>query len=232
MRGPSNQPDPTGTRPWFKLLSVWFRRLGPAGPIAMLATCLPALGAFALLGLLIYCISFWFFGGFALLPTYANSGLGGWTFGFAIGYPAAMIALAGASVVGYYLSRRASGQQMSQLIQNNPKSKAIYHSLLNHGFWRGWLVITLIRITPAAPFAATNMLLSAARVPLPVFLFGTLTGIAPRTGVVVYLFSRLENLDFNSSTELWIFAFQAGLTLLILALISYLAKRAIDHVTA
>src|SRR4051794_30650517 len=93
----------------------FFRQTGPAGPMALIVTALPAVGAIFLfwfaprlapwlrdqgwLGLLIFIVSFAVLGGFALVPTYANSIVGGWTFKFGWGFPAVMAGLGGAAVI-------------------------------------------------------------------------------------------------------------------------------------
>lgn len=261
---PTNQPirqSPPNASVWYSAfhmtsknpprflarLSAAFHRLGAAGPLAIVMTCLPAVGTLLLLGvvralapwlhdhlvagLLFYCIGFWIAGGLALLPTYANSGLGGWTFGFALGFPAALAGLLGAALVGYNLSYRITGDRLATVIAESPRSNAVYQSLLNHGFWRALLVITLIRIPPIPPFAATTCLLAAARVPTGVFLCGTLLGIAPRTALVVFAFSKAGTLDFNDPGELWVFAVQLIATAISLAILSFLARRTLAQVT-
>src|SRR5437763_8358641 len=84
----------------------FFRQIGPAGPMALIVTCLPAVGAVFLFsfaqrlapwlremgwpGVVIFVLSFTLMGGFAIAPTYANSILGGFIFKYAIGFPAVM----------------------------------------------------------------------------------------------------------------------------------------------
>ena len=95
-------------------------RLGPAGVLTAIASISPLLGGFVILGLVqhlaptlrslggagaaIYVGAYWLLGGFALVPTYAWSGLGGWTFGGVEGFGYAMAAFAGASWLGYKLA--------------------------------------------------------------------------------------------------------------------------------
>src|SRR5688572_9562940 len=88
-----------------------FNRLGPAGPLAVVASSMPAIGGFLLLGsiqwfspwlranssfgILLCILAYTVLGGLALLPTYAFSVLCGWAFGFAVGFPVAMSAFIG-----------------------------------------------------------------------------------------------------------------------------------------
>jgi hypothetical protein len=100
------------------------RRLGPVGVLAMIAAALPAIGGFTLLGFLprvsewlqgqdgwgitIYIGGFTLLAGLALLPTYAQAVLAGYTFGLVRGTSAALTGILGASLVGYLIARRAS----------------------------------------------------------------------------------------------------------------------------
>lgn len=237
--------DPTG---WAgHRIVTWVRRLGPAGPLTFLVVALPGIGGLVLLGLLtriapwlrehtalglvMYFAGFCLLGGVAILPSYACSGLGGWTFGLAVGFPAAMASLTAAAVVGYLWAKRLAGSQVSDMIQNDARARAVYQALLGSGFWKALLVISLIRVPPVPPFAATNLLLAAARVPLPLYILGTLIGIAPRTAFVVYLFAGLKTLDFGSFVDVRTFAIKAAVTLGVLAILSYLARHAVARVT-
>src|SRR5690349_7698391 len=109
---PDLAPTPT---PHQKRIRRFVKDLGPAGPMALIATVMPALGAIVVvavghevsrwlkahtpLSLIPFILAFATLGGFALVPTYANSLLAGWTFGFAVGFPAVMVGLAGAGII-------------------------------------------------------------------------------------------------------------------------------------
>jgi uncharacterized membrane protein YdjX (TVP38/TMEM64 family) len=94
------------------------------------------------------------------------------------------------------------------------------------------LIVTLIRVPPSSPFAVTNTVMAATRVPVIPFVLGTVIGIAPRTAAVVYTARRAEQLkdltDINDMTS-----FLAGLatTAALILLLIYLARRALKHVT-
>src|SRR4051812_39411862 len=93
----------------------FFRKTGPAGPMAVIVTALPLIGTVVLLtvvsrvspwlrdhgplGVLVYIAAFAALNGFALMTTYANSLLGGWTFKFALGFPIVMGSLIGAAAI-------------------------------------------------------------------------------------------------------------------------------------
>src|SRR5262245_6005004 len=118
----SGDTAPQGQAPEGKVrhLIRFLKRLGPAGPWAVVATILPPVGAVCLLGIvallapslrehrwapLACVIGFAFLGGLSVLPTYAMSIVVGWSFGIAIGFPTALAAQVGAAVVAYEIAR-------------------------------------------------------------------------------------------------------------------------------
>jgi uncharacterized membrane protein YdjX (TVP38/TMEM64 family) len=224
------------------------RRLGPTGPMALAAAVLPVIGGFALLGMLgyvapwlqeldglgvvLYAVGFAVLGGFALLPTYANSILGGWTFGFAVGYPAALAGLLGGALIAYTVARRASGERVMSIIHEHPKWQAVYDALLCSGFWRTLLIVSLIRLPPNSPYAITNLVMASAKVPRVPFLLGTLIGMAPRTGFTVWVAAGLAELDFKAAGQTWMFVAGLVITFIVILIIGYLAKHAVERVTA
>src|SRR4051812_22421398 len=84
------------------------RRLGAAGPLSLLTFVLPPLGSFILLGsvsrlapwlrahpgegLGVYLAGATILAALALLPTFACAIVGGWTFGFGVGFTASLAA--------------------------------------------------------------------------------------------------------------------------------------------
>ena len=170
-------------------------------------------------------------GGLAILPTWAHSVMGGWVFGFATGFPAAILSIVGGSAVGYIVGRLASGERIVRLLEEHPKSRAVYDSLLRSGFGKSLLIVTLIRLPPSSPYAVTNLALASARVHPFVYLLGTFLGLAPRTAVVVYLASKLSQLDFKTPHPRLAIAMMIISTLIVLGILGHLANRAITQVT-
>jgi uncharacterized membrane protein YdjX (TVP38/TMEM64 family) len=223
-----------------------FRQLGAAGPLTILVTVLPTVGGLVLAGFIttiapwlrehvllgwtLHCVVFAIAGGFALVPTYVNTGLGGWTFGFVAGFFVVLISLTAAAILTYVLARRAAGSRVAQLIATHPNAAVVYDALIGRSFARAVCIVTLIRIPPGLPYAATNVLMAAARVPLAAYALGTLLGMIPRTLVGTFLFSRLTKLDFSSRHEMEYFAIEILGTGLMLAILSYLARRALAQV--
>lgn len=228
-------------------LSTFLRRLGPAGPLAVVAATLPPLGGFALLwqlnavgpwlkshdavGVLLYIAGFTVFAGLALLPTYAQAILGGWAFGFALGLPAALSGFLGAALLAYGLARRATGRRVVQLIEEKPKWQAVYAALLQSGFWRALMIVTLLRLPLNSPFAITNLVMAATRVPPLAFGLGTLLGMAPRTAAAVFIAARLQELTFEGTQTRWMWVASLVATLAALIVIGHIANRAVTRVT-
>lgn len=223
-----------------------FRRLGPAGPLAVIAASLPLVAAATILslisrlapwmrehhelGLLLYIGGFTVLGGLALLPTWVHSILGGWAFGAGVGLLAAMASFLGASAVAYGIGRWAAGNRVVGLVEENRKAKAVYDALLRSGWGRSLLIVTLVRLSPNSPFAITNLAFAAARVPMSVFWLGTALGLAPRTAIAVFFGSKLSELSFD--TPKWLIVAGIVVTLAVLAVIAQIANRALAQITA
>ena len=224
-----------------------FRRLGPVGPLAIVAATLPGIGGFVLLGtlkwtgpwlrdqgnvgVLLYSLGFAVMSGLALLPTYAQSITGGWAFKGWPGAPSAIAGIVGGSLIGYVIARRTSGDRVVKLIEEQPKWKAVCDALIGGGFWKTLVIVTLIRIPPNSPFAITNLVMGATRVQGLAYTLGTLIGIAPRTIIAVMIGAGLSNLDFKNVTSTWHTIAAVVSAVAVLAIIGAVANRALDKVT-
>ncbi|MEO1583424.1 MAG: VTT domain-containing protein [Planctomycetota bacterium] len=189
---------------------VRFRDFGRAGPLAITAAVLPALGGFALLGFMpqvsgflndlgrwgfvLYVAAFALTSGFAILPTYAQAALGGYAFGLVGGIPGAMLGFVGGSIIGYAVARLTAGDDANKAINDHPKWRAVRDAFVARtedpekaSFWRTLGIVTLIRFPPNSPFALTNLLMASVRVPKLIFLIGTAVGMLPRTALVVFI---------------------------------------------
>ncbi|MGH7244881.1 MAG: TVP38/TMEM64 family protein [Phycisphaerales bacterium] len=152
-------------------ISIWLRELGAAGWF-------------------VYVALFIFSAGVGFLPTYGQSLLGGWVFGFLWGFPGAMLGFVGGSVIGYFIAKRVSKHKVEEILKSNPKARAASEALVGHGFWRTLGIVTLIRIPPNSPFAITNLVLASSGVGFLPYLLGTAIGMAPRTAITC-LFAAL-----------------------------------------
>ena len=85
---------------------------------------------------------------------------------------------------------------------------------------------------PSSPFALTNLALVALRVHPLAYALGSLIGLAPRTGAVVFLAAGLKELTFDQPQQKWMWLASIVLTLIVIAIIGHLANKAIARVTA
>lgn len=231
------------------------RRLGPAGALAVLWAVAPALFGFLLLGniaslsdwlkinptygILGYVAVFVVSAGLGLLPTYAQSILGGWVFGFAYGFPAALAGFAGGSLIGYFIARTVSKERVQQVIDQKPTWRAVRESLIGQGFWRTFLLVSLVRLPPNSPFAVTNLVLSTTGVKLLPYILGTMVGMAPRTGLAVGLAAAgaatgakdIQTFVGESAGNVWLIVGSLAVLFVVLAIIGFLANKAIARVT-
>ena len=221
------------------------RRLAP---LAIVSLALPPLGAAVLIGYLstlgpwlrgqgasgvaLYVAGFGVLGGFALLPTYAPAILGGWAFGDGLGLPAALAGFLLASAINYLWAHRLSVSHAAQVLAERPKWLAVRNALVGRSWWKTLLVVALIRVPPNSPFALSNAAMAAARVPMGAYLLGTLLGLAPRTAVAVRAGSHLSTLDFRHRDAFGSAAITIGLSIVVLGILGWLARRALDSALA
>lgn len=182
--------------------SVWWKRLGPTGLLALLWTAAPAIAGIVLLtyigpvkdwfhaypdaGLAIYTAIFILAGGFGLLPTYAQAVLGGWVFGMMYGLPAALIGFTGAALIGYVIARLVSHDDVERTINEHPRARVIRNALIGRGPWRTLGIVILLRLPPNSPFSLTNLAMASTGVGIMPFAIGTMFGMLPRTAVAVF----------------------------------------------
>lgn len=227
-------------------IGAMIRRLGPVGPLALAAAVLPAIGGIFLLanlgslgtwlrdhawqGAALYAVCFAVTSGFALLPTYAQAILGGWAFGLSGGTALALIGIVVGALIGFLVARRSAGDRVTNLIDEHVKWKAVYDALVNSGAVRTLGIVTLLRLPPNSPFAMTNLVMAATKVPLGIYALGTLVGIAPRTALAVYFGSGMESLDDGTPGKKWMFFVSIGISLVIVMIIGQFAQKALHRV--
>ena len=229
------------------------RSLGPTGLLGLAWTAAPAVCGTALLaslgplsdwllyhrplGLVLYTVTFVLGAGLGFLPTYAQSILGGWVFGVAAGLPAALVGFTGGGLLGYQVARRVSNDRVEELIEANPKARAIREALVGRGPWRTLLVVALLRLPPNSPFALTNLVMATTGVPLPAFVAGTFLGMLPRTAVAVALAAAAsatgaEDIQaFVRHRGPWLLAAGVLGGMAVLGVLGAIARRALSRVT-
>lgn len=228
-----------------------FKQLGLAGYLALAWAFVPALGSIALFwylnsigqflrghemqGLVIYTVGFAVLAGMGLLPTYASAILGGWAFGFAHGYPAALVGFVAASLIGRAIAKPTAKDRVEQLISQKPKWKAVRDALIGGTPGKTFLIVTMLRLPPNSPFAITNFVLSATRVPLVTYVFATLIGMAPRTGLVLYVASTLQNKLASEAAKTrpdWLLEIGIAMTVVVLVVLWFIGDKALRKLTA
>ena len=113
------------------------------------------------------------------------------------------------------------------VIAERPRWHAVHRALLGSESGRTLLVVTLLRIPPASPFALTNFVLAAGRVPLWDYTLGTLIGIAPRTAAAAFAAAGLEQLRFKNVSENWMVVAGIIVTIVVCVVLGVLSNRAL-----
>jgi uncharacterized membrane protein YdjX (TVP38/TMEM64 family) len=248
---PADEKTTTGV--WAHVVAFYrsMAKLGPAGLLTAAASVSPPIGGFVILGFVpklgpwisshgttgavLFALAFWFLGGFALVPTYAYSGLAGWTFGIWSGFFLCMVAYAGASLVAYWLAGWLAGDRAVKMLEGSPKWKAVIHALVGGSFWRTVWVIAVVRAPPTSPFSFVCYLMSLVRVPIGTYLFATLLGLAPRTLGTIIMFASgrdlYEHFDPNRPQEVWLKVGGIVLSLLAVVVVTRIAQNALKQVT-
>jgi len=228
-------------------IRAYFRELGRLAPIALVTTFLPVVGSSILLAVA-YPLGYWlrenweigagfyFFGilifcGLALLPTNVIGIVGGWAFGFYFGIALLISGIVSAACASFLIHSRIVGDRLPHVFDAHPKAKVIYHALLGQSVWRTTLIIFLLRLSPAMPFALTNFLMASARVSLKSFLIGTFFGMLPRSSAVVFVGAGLSELNFENAESSWLIIGGIIATITSVIVIGLISKRALEHLT-
>ena len=231
----------------FKSFRDQIKEFGKLTPIALVTAFLPMLGAIALafygsifagwlrehweLGSLVYFSVVLVLCGLALMATNVIGIIGGWAFGMNLGLGILITGIVGAALISFFIHRRIIGDKVPELAGRHPRAQAIYEALVGEGFWRATGIILLVRLSVLMPFALTNFLLASAKVSWKAYLIGTLFGMLPRSGAVVFAGAGLSELNLSNPTETWIFALGIAATIASVFIISIISRRALDRLT-
>jgi uncharacterized membrane protein YdjX (TVP38/TMEM64 family) len=223
------------------------RRLGAAGPVAIVLSFWPPLGGFVLLafltalgpwlrdhgtvGMLTYVVVAGILMGVSFVPTYSCAIIAGWAFGFAAGLPLALIAITGSALIAYVIGRWIARDRVLEVIQERPRWNAIHRALLRGDNVETITVVTLMRIPPAAPFALANFVLAAARVPSLAYTVGSFLGVIPRTAMATFAAAKLEQLRFKDVSERWMVVAGIVATVIVCIVLGVMANRALRQIT-
>ena len=226
----------------------WIRRLGAAGPVAVLLSFAPPLGGIALLsvltwsggwlrlhpetGWLVYATAAALLIGFSFVPTFSCAIIAGWAFGFLGGWLISVVAVTAGAVLAYALGRGITKDRVVELVREHPRLDAVHRALLARRARETVLVVVLVRLPPAAPFGLTNFLLAAARVPLREYIAGTFVGVMPRLALTAFVGAALEKLRFDHVLDRWMVVAGAVVSLVAIVALGAMAGRALRRVAA
>jgi len=176
--------------------------------------------------------------GLGLLPTYSQSFLGGWVFGMKFGLLGAILGFTGGAAIGYLFSRVVTGSSVDRWIDRHRKGRVIRDALARGSLWRTFAVVTLLRLPPSSPFALTNLALGATRVPFWLAMIATPIGMLPRTAVVCFLAAAAVSSGATDikqvykETPTWAFVGGIAVSVGVIALIGWMAERALSQLVA
>ncbi len=177
------------------------------GGLALAAVLLPGLGLLMIGGLVGKGVSDWTgwpwwtaFGfvavagclvGLALMPTHLTSLLAGFLYGMGGGLIAGLGAVGVGTALGYAIAARLAPDRLREWVERSAWGRRLAEEMLDASPWRRWLVVVLARLPPQVPFALGNVLGASARVGGRTMVAGTLVGMLPRVGLVVWVGSTL-----------------------------------------
>lgn len=227
-------------------LKEFNKDFGKLGGIALVTTFLPIVGSTLLLTV-VYQVSPWLqdnkeigvvlfvtvmtiLSGVALLATNILGIVSGFAFNFQVGIIAQLLGIIGASTVMFLLAKRYASKNFFSTIDQKPKLKAIHNALLNESVFKTLLIITLIRLSPAMPFAVSNFIMSASGISFKTFILGTILGMAPRASAVVFVGSSLSELNFSEPQESWMLIVGIVSTVLAVMVVGVVSKRALNNI--
>ena len=167
--------------------------------------------------------------GLSLMPTHAASLISGMLFGWGGGSLLALVGTLGAALLGHRLLSALVGRRVLEALERRPRAAAVHRALVGRGTVGLAGLVALLRLSTLLPFAATNLVLAAARVPVLPFLAGTALGIAPRVCVVALAGSGLSELDLSRSSDQRLALLGAVATVLVLVVLTRLARRVLKE---
>lgn len=221
--------------------------LGRLAPLGLAALFLPMAGSAILLtflspigsilrenptvGAIITFAAVVVFCGLSLLPTNVVGVVSGWAFGFETGIAILIVGILGAAYVSFRLCTRVSGDRLTKQLEHYPRSKAIHRALLHDNPRRTILIVLLLRLSVVMPFAFTNLLLAASRVPFRAFIIGTAIGMLPRAATTTYIGAGLYELDINNAEDTTVFVIGAIASIICISVIAVFSKKALARMT-
>lgn len=175
-------------------------------------------------GIVLFC-------GLSLLPTNVVGVVSGWAFGFPLGLAVLALGVIGASYISFLLCSRISGDRLIAQLDRHPRSKTIHRALLHESKLKAMLIVLLLRLSVVMPFAFTNLLLAASRVPFRSFIAGSAIGMLPRAIATAYIGAGLYELDLNNAEDTTVFIIGAIASIICISIIAVFSKKALTKMT-
>lgn len=220
---------------------------GRAAPVALFATILPISGSIVmlivgpflavamrgtgLLGATYFAIAYALLGGIAIAPTYTTSMIAGWAFGVRLGMATMVAGTMGGAFICYLGARRFAKERVMESFHDHERLDTVRRALLEDSVPKTLWIIFLLRLSPILPFGTTNILLATSGVRLPIYLVGTLVGMIPRIGAIFFAAAGANQLDFKRQQSWWILAAGIAATVVCIAAMAMIGKRALDRAT-
>ena len=238
----------TNLKKLFHKIADYLKELGKLTPIALATMIMPGLFGTIFLLTVAYPLAYWLkdnwqigaalfflgiivFCGLSILATNILGVISGFAFGFELGIVVVMAGIVSAATLSYLIHSRIVGDTLPRVFEHHPKAQVVYQALIGQSPWRTMLIIFLLRLSPAMPFALTNFLMASARVPLKSYVPATLGGMLPRSTAVVFVGSGLSELSFDNPQEAWLLIFGIVATIVSIIFVTIVARRALDHMT-
>ena len=161
----------------------------------------------------------------ALLPTHAVSLAWGFLLGAWVGPLMAWVTVVLAAAVGHRIGRAAAGRGLARRLASPPTDSQVRFDPGHASIARAAAWIALLRLSPLAPFAATNVGLAALGVGTRAMLVGTAVGMLPRVAIVAWLGAGMNRLDWSSPRSPLLLGLGIVTTIVLLALIGRVARK-------
>jgi uncharacterized membrane protein YdjX (TVP38/TMEM64 family) len=238
---PDDHP-PKPSPSWLARSRAVVTGLGPAGPWLLFAGGGPLLGFFVcsathtawlpwfgadLQSVLVYWGAGALLAGLCLIPTQVTSLVAGYLFGAVLGAVVAFAIVLVAALLGFGLWSRVVGSRVVDAIGQSEKARQVHRALVGRSFWQTMWLISLLRLSPIMPFAATNLLMASFGVSLRALMCATVIGVAPRLLAVSVVGAELSELSWGTEDSHWMTVLALVATVAVLALISRIARKAL-----
>lgn len=164
--------------------------------------------------------------GLSLLPSHVAALVCGYVQGAALGSLLAWLSIGAAAVLGYCLARPLMSERAVRLLVHHPRAARVHAALVAQPRGSRIGIVVLLRLSPVMPFALTNFLMAAARVPFVDFQVGSWLGMTPRVIAVACAGAGLSELVDADPSQPWLLGLGVVATLVAMWWIGRIARRA------